>query len=174
MISQIAKASEDFVGLKFYRKGIEHDVKDGRLSQQEADELLHSLEKLRGYAALQTMLFAVNAIKRLCFPLLPWLTGLVIINIATVSWMYVDRRVDPQILHQPGFIILRCIPGMAVCIGNIAILRADPRLYDVTLRICERIVNYPILRLLIPIYIRPGMRALRWLIDLEWPGHTFA
>ena len=169
MIGQIAKSSEDFVGLRMFRIGIERDAKDGRLSRRKADDLHLSLERMRGYAALQIVLYAAAAIKRLLIPLLPPLAELAVTNAITSGWSYADRRVSAQLLHLPGFLILRCIPGIASCIGNIAMLRADPRLYDVALRVCERAFSFPILRLLIPIYVRPSMRVLRWLMSLDWP-----
>lgn len=179
MIGNIATLAEDqFGGLGIYRAQIERDVIAGRFGREEADEILRNMEMQRGYAALSVVLMAGSWAFSCLSPTLPKTTDelvrLALANATIEAWPYIDPRVSAQLLRLPGFILVRCLPGFCLCVGNLAILRADPRLHDVALRFCEGfIAKWPILRLLrwpwIHLYVRPMMGLFRWLYLLEWP-----
>lgn len=178
MIQYIAKKSEEKVaGFGIIRHQMELDVAGGHLSRADADEVSANLEKLRGYAALQVMLYAQDAIHDCLLPwsrTVRWLIGVVSSRLLVSAWPLLDKRADRKLLHQPGFLILSLVPYFRLSVGILAIMRAEPRLYEIIIRGCERIYRKtPILRMFTWI-IKPSMAALRWLYDMDWPQRSFS
>lgn len=153
-----------------FEKQIERDVQQGTLSQEAADALLAKLQDLRVYARMQLVLYALLMTKRIAGIVVPPGVELLASNAIIEAAILTHRKKIAKALHAPGMLLLRIIPGIALCIGNIALLKAEPLLYDVSMRLCAYACHKLRLRFLIPIYIRPGMKLLRWVYQLEWPA----
>jgi hypothetical protein len=168
MIHRIAKRAEDQTGLKFYRQQVYRDLDAELLTKDQANDLLHKIEAVRGYAGLQVILVAQIIITRSIFILPLWMRILAP-NLIMTFWPFVDKRTSLAHLHSPGIVLIRCIPGCAIMAANIAMLRAEPDLHDVALRFCEHAYRRLHLKFLIPIFVRPSMLGIRWLCQLNWP-----
>lgn len=153
-----------------FEKQIERDVQQGALSQQAAADLLARLRGLRVYAQMQILFYVLAMGRRITRLAVPFGAELVASNAIIEAVVLTNRDKMAKVMHAPGMLLFRMIPGIAICIGNIAILKAEPMLYDVAMRLCEHICHRMRLRFLIPIYIRPGMKLMRWVYQLEWPA----
>jgi hypothetical protein len=168
MIHRIAKRAEDQTGLRFYKQQIYRDLDADLLTKEQANDLLHKIEAVRGYASLQVILIAQIIITKSLF-ILPLLMRMLASNIIMTFWPFADKRTSHAHLLSPGIVLIRCIPGCAIMAANIAMLRAEPDLHDVALRFCEHAYRRLHLKFLIPIFVRPSMQAIRWLCTLNWP-----
>ncbi len=157
---------EDQLVFRLFEKQIERDVQSGAMSRETATDLLTQLQSLRVYARLQILFYILMMVKRIARLAVPLGTEVITSNLV-IEATALTHRETTRILHAPGIMLLRMIPGITICIGNIAILKAEPRLYDVAMRLGEHVCRKLHLRFLIPIYIRPGMKLLRWVYQLE-------
>ncbi|MFA6428912.1 MAG: hypothetical protein WCV84_00235 [Patescibacteria group bacterium] len=153
-----------------FEKQIARDVQLGVMDQQSAADLLVRLRSLRVYAQMQILFYILTMGRRVARLVVPFGAELIASNAIMEVVVLANREKMAKVMHAPGMLLLRMIPGAAMCIGNIAILKAEPILYEVALRLCEHICHRLHARFLIPVYIRPGMRLMRWVYQLEWPA----
>jgi len=169
VLSKITKTAEDTTGLKFYHQQVRREYNAGLLTQKQAEDLFQKIERVRGYASLQVILIAQAIITRTLPFLLPLWARLFAPNLTISLWPLLDKRTSFAHLHSPGILLLRCIPGCSIMAANITILRAEPDLHDIALRFCERTYSRYHLGFLNPIFVRPSMKIIRWLCQLNWP-----
>jgi len=164
MLQQI----EGYMVFSPFEKQIVRDIQNGVMTTDEARDLVARMRAMHAYARLQLCLYGMLIAKRIVRTTPPG-TELVASNAIIEAAAIINHRTAFRPLHAPGMLILRMIPGLCSCVGTLAILKAEPMLYGVSLRLCEYAYTKLRLRFLIPIFVRPVMKALRWLYELEWP-----
>lgn len=167
---------------------IAHDVESGVLDRGTADELRVRLQTLRAYARLQAFFLVLLVGKRITafihsskeglatthsyvVRFFQWLLALIVDSIVANVIIEAVAAANPRMaktLHAPGMLIIRAIPFFTPFIANFAVLKEEPRLHDVMVRLYERICRRLHAPFLAKYYINPGMRAVKWACELEW------
>ena len=151
---------------RYYFGQIERDVRNGTISAGEADDLREKILSMNGLANLQAVLYGFTIISRMGGLRFWWKS--LIGNLIIEGGAAADRSGMAKHLHAPGIIILRAVPFLVPVMGNLVALKMEPRLYAVALRLSEHACRRMKVAWLIPVYVRPAMRTIRWVCELDW------
>jgi|GEM_PF-3122889 hypothetical protein len=151
---------------RVFRRQIAKDIEGGHFTAEEGEELTDQLSLYDGYADLHLAIVASKV--ALLFLAVSKAVKLVTANLLIEKIAAVDPRVSSAVIHGPGMLLMRLIPGVAMGIGVMAVIRMDSRYEAVLLHFCEQTYRRLGAGFLNPIFVRPVMKVLGWLARLEW------